>query len=259
MQGSTVSLQGCNFLDEKMVDEKWNHFRLDVGDIVISTSASMDKIAEVTEEAANSIIYTGLIRFKVLRGLLRKYFKNFIKTPLYTRQVEEQKSGGTIKHYGPTHLKKMIIPLPPLSEQKRIVAKVEELMAKIDELDKTEKELEALKKAFPADMKASLLQAAMQGKLTEQLAEDGNAKDLLEQIKAEKAKLIKDGKLKKEKPLPEITEDEIPFDIPEKWEWVRLGEVAKWGAGATPSKSNPDYYGGYTLAFDRRLKQRLHK
>lgn len=244
MQGSTVSLQGCNFLDEKMVDEKWNHFRLDVGDIVISTSASMDKIAEVTEEAANSIIYTGLIRFKVLRGLLRKYFKNFIKTPLYTRQVEEQKSGGTIKHYGPTHLKKMIIPLPPISEQKRIVAKVEELMAKIDELDKTEKELEALKKAFPADMKASLLQAAMQGKLTEQLAEDGNAKDLLEQIKAEKAKLIKDGKLKKEKPLPEITEDEIPFDIPEKWEWVRLGEVAKWGAGATPSKSNPDYYGG---------------
>ena len=138
----------------------------------------------------------------------------------------------------------MLIPIPPLAEQKRIVAKVEELMAKIDELEKTEKELEALKKAFPADMKASLLQAAMQGKLTEQLPEDGNAKDLLEQIKAEKAKLINEGKLKKEKPLPEITEDEIPFDIPENWEWVRLGEIGKWGAGSTPSKSHPDYYGG---------------
>lgn len=141
-------------------------------------------------------------------------------------------------------IRQILVPLPPLSEQKRIVAKVEELMAKIDELEKTEKELEALKKDFPADMKDSLLQAAMQGKLTEQLPEDGNAKDLLEQIKAEKAKLLKEGKLKKEKPLPEITEDEKPFDIPENWEWARLGEVARWGSGSTPSKSNPDYYGG---------------
>ena len=75
------------------------------------------------------------------------------------------------------------------------------------------------------DLRQAVLQAAIQGKLTKQLPEDGNAKDLLEQIKAEKAKLIKEGKLKKEKPLPEITEDEKPFDIPENWEWVRLGEI----------------------------------
>ena len=126
------------------------------------------------------------------------------------------------------YLPNCVVPLPTLSEQKRIVAKVEELLAKIDDLEKTEKELEALKKTFPADMKASLLQAAMQGKLTEQLPEDGNAKDLLEQIKAEKAKLIKDGKLKKEKPLPEITEDEIPFDIPENWCVKRMGDVIRF-------------------------------
>ncbi len=141
-------------------------------------------------------------------------------------------------------LKGLLISLPPLSEQKRIVAKVEELMAKIDGLEKTEQELESLKKTFPTDMKASLLQAAMQGKLTEQLPEDGNAKDLLEQIKAEKAKLIKDGKLKKDKPLPEITEDEIPFDIPENWEWCRIGEVGMTLTGNTPSTTKLEYYNG---------------
>ena len=75
------------------------------------------------------------------------------------------------------------------------------------------------------DLKNSILQLAVQGKLVEQRPEEGTAKELLAQIKAEKEQLIKDKKIKKEKPLPEITEDEIPFEIPESWEWVRLGEV----------------------------------
>ena len=74
-------------------------------------------------------------------------------------------------------------------------------------------------------LRKSILQAAIQGKLTEQLPEDGDARELLAEIKAEKARLVKEGKIKKEKPLPEITEDEIPFDIPEGWAWVRLGQV----------------------------------
>ena len=84
-----------------------------------------------------------------------------------------------------------------------------------------------LDNAFPGDMKAALLQAAMQGKLTEQLPEDGNAADLLEQIVKEKCQLIKEGKIKKEKSLPEITPNEVPFDIPENWKWVRWGNLAK--------------------------------
>lgn len=74
-------------------------------------------------------------------------------------------------------------------------------------------------------LRKSILQAAIQGKLTEQLPEDGDARDLLTAIKAEKARLIKEGKIKKEKPLPKITEDEIPFEIPENWCWVRLGTI----------------------------------
>lgn len=119
----------------------------------------------------------------------------------------------------------MQFPLPPLPEQQRIVACVEALMKEIDELEQTEKELEAIKAAFPGDMKASLLQAAMEGKLTEQKAEDGDAKDLLLSIREEKEKLVKEKKIKKEKPLTPITDEGIPFDISDNWVWCRLGEV----------------------------------
>lgn len=119
----------------------------------------------------------------------------------------------------------MQFPLPPLPEQRRIVARVEALMKEIDELEQTEKELEAIKAAFPGDMKASLLQAAMEGKLTEQKAEDGDARGLLLAIREEKEKLVKEKKGKREKPLAPITDEEIPFDIPENWVWCRLGEV----------------------------------
>lgn len=134
----------------------------------------------------------------------------------------------------------MQFPLPPLPEQRRIVARVDALMKEIDKLEQTEKELEAIKAAFPADMKASLLQAAMQGKLTEQKAEDGDARGLLLAIREEKEKLVKEKKIKKEKPLTPITDEEIPFDIPENWVWCRLGDCIKLlsGQDLTPDKYN---------------------
>lgn len=131
MKGSFVSLEGCNYLDEEMVSKKWNHFRLDKGDIVISTSASMDKIAEVNEDTVGAIPYTGLIRFKMTSCLLSSYFKYFIRSPFYMRQIDEQKSGALISHYGPSHLNKMIIPVPSLAEQERIVSKINEIFAQL--------------------------------------------------------------------------------------------------------------------------------
>jgi type I restriction enzyme S subunit len=130
------------------------------------------------------------------------------------------------------------IPLPPLAEQHRIVARVEELMAKLDELEKVENELKALHQEFPGHMKAALLQAAMQGKLTKQLPEDGNARDLLAQIKAEKERLIKEKKIKKEKPLEPISEDEVPFDVPENWKWCYLGDIFNHNAGKALNARN---------------------
>ena len=134
----------------------------------------------------------------------------------------------------------MQFPLPPLPEQRRIVARVEALMKEIDKLEQTEKELEAIKAAFPADMKASLLQAAMEGKLTTQKAEDGDARGLLLAIREEKEKLVKEKKGTREKSLAPITDEEIPFDIPENWVWCRLGDCIKLlsGQDLTPDKYN---------------------
>ena len=139
---------------------------------------------------------------------------------------------------------KVLIPLPPLAEQKRIVSKIEELLPLVDRYEQAWTKLEDFNRRFPEDMKKSILQQAIQGKLVEQRPEEGNAQELYAQIQAEKQRLIKEGKLKKEKPLPEITEDEKPFEIPEGWMWVRLGSCGSWGSGATPARTNTEYYGG---------------
>ena len=117
---------------------------------------------------------------------------------------------------------KVLIPLPPLAEQKRIVSKIEELLPLVDRYEQAWTKLENFNRRFPEDMKKSILQQAIQGKLVEQRPEEGTAQELYAQIQAEKQRLIKEGKLKKEKPLPEITEDEKPFEIPDGWMWVRL-------------------------------------
>ena len=122
-------------------------------------------------------------------------------------------------------LHQMPVPLPPLTEQKRIVGKIEELLPLVDRYEQAWTKLEDFNRRFPEDMKKSILQQAIQGKLVEQRPEEGNAQELYAQIQAEKRRLIKEGKLKKEKPLPEITEEEKPFDVPEGWMWVRLGDI----------------------------------
>ena len=237
MQSDILSLDGCNYLDEEMVKNKWNHFRLDLGDILISTSASMDKICEVDEHTVGAIPYTGQIRFKMLGDVSKQYFKWFIKSPCYKKQIDNQKTGGMIKHYGPTHLKKMFIPIPPLAEQHRIVAKIEELLPYVDRYAAAYEKLEQFNAKFPEDMKKSILQYAIQGKLVEQRPEEGTGEELYQQIQTEKQRLIKEKKIKKEKPLPEIAEDEIPFEIPDSWRWCYVGDLFNHNTGKAMNSS----------------------
>ena len=119
------------------------------------------------------------------------------------------------------------VPLPPLAEQTRIVAKIEELLPYIDRYEQAWSKLVQFNSLFPEDMKKSLLQYALQGKLVEQRPEEGTADKLFAQIQQEKQRLIAEKKIKKEKPLPEITDDEKPFDIPETWKWVYLIDLVE--------------------------------
>ena len=147
--------------------------------------------------------------------------------------------GTAIKNILPfAILKKIPIPLPPLAEQHRIVAKIEELQPDIDAYDKAQTKLQAIEQRFPDAMKKSLLQYAIEGKLVPQRKEEGTAKDLLAKIRAEKAQLIKEKKIKKSKSLPAITDNERPFNIPASWEWVHLEDVGYFISGYTPKKEN---------------------
>lgn len=134
MHSPVVSLDGCNFLDEEMVAKKWNHFRLDEDDIVLSSSASLGKVSKVKKDAVGSIVYTGLIRFKPFKSLFDEYLIRFLGSREFERQIDGSKRGAAILHFGPTHLRGMILPVPPFAEQRRIVAKVDELMALCDHL-----------------------------------------------------------------------------------------------------------------------------
>ena len=137
-----------------------------------------------------------------------------------------------------------LLPLPPLAEQKRIVEKLEEILPLVDEYGKNEEILSEMNQKLPKQIRQSILQYAVQGKLVVQNPQDEPASELLKRIKAEKEQLIKDGKIKKEKPLTPITQDEIPYDLPQGWQWVRLGEYTDIGTGTTPSTTNTNYYQG---------------
>lgn len=128
-------------------------------------------------------------------------------------------------------VKNYYVPVPPLAEQKRIVERVEEIFKLLDIIDEAQKK-------YSADaeiLKSKLITMGIQGKLTKQLDSDGTAEELYEQIQEEKQKLIKEGKIKKEKALQPVADEEIPFEIPKNWKWVRLGNIcSKITSGSTP-------------------------
>ncbi len=145
---------------------------------------------------------------------------------LYKNTGRLRGRGVAIQGLSNEAIHKVVLPLAPLEEQHRIVAKIEELLPYVDRYATAYEKLEQFNAKFPNDMKKSILEYAIQGKLVEQRAEEGTGEELYRQIQAEKQQLIKEGKIKKEKPLTEIAEDEIPFDIPESWKWVKVGSLA---------------------------------
>ena len=161
---------------------------------------------------------------------IKYFYYNFIL--LKNKNIIEGKGIG-IKGLSSDALHRIIVPLPPLAEQKRIVEKIEELLPLVERYEKAWTRLEELNKKFPLDMQKAILQEAIQGKLVEQRKEEGTGQELFEAIQEEKQKMVEEGKLKKQKALSQITADEIPFEIPETWKWARLGEIGFTNIGLT--------------------------
>jgi type I restriction enzyme S subunit len=146
-------------------------------------------------------------------------------------QVDKELSGTTRKRISRSKLATVLVPVTGLTEQNHIVQKIDKLIKLCDEIDQSGISLEDKLK----ELKSAILQSAIQGKLVPQDLNDEPASVLLEKIQKEKLKLIKEGKIKKEKPLPEIKPEEIPFKIPSSWKWVRMGEIGYTSVGLTYS------------------------
>ena len=250
---------------------------------------------QISEEAANSLmrksspINTLLMSFKLTVGrtaildieayhneaivsiypyidkkfMLRNYL--FYTLPILAN-IGDSKDAIKGKTLNSKSLNNLLIPLPPLNEQQRIVEKIEELIPHIEHYGKAQTELDTLNKNIKEQLKKSILQYAIEGKLVPQDEAEGTAEELLLQIQAEKQKLYEENKLKKkdlehstifkgednkyyEKIGKNVTciDEEIPFEIPKDWRWVRMGQIGDWGAGSTPPRSNPNYYNGKIL------------
>lgn len=198
-----------------------------VGSVLMAMyGATIGKLGILGIEATTNQACCACIPYE---GIYNKYLFYFLMA--FRTKFIKMGEGGAQPNISKEKIVNTLFSLPPLAEQKRIVAKIEELLPYIDRYEQAWSKLEQFNGRFPEDMKKSLLQYAIQGKLVEQRPEEGTAQELFAQIQAEKQRLIKEGKIKKQKPLPPITDDEKPFDIPESWMWVRLGNVISLVSG----------------------------
>ncbi|CUR43543.1 Type I restriction-modification system, specificity subunit S [Limosilactobacillus reuteri] len=180
-------------------------------------------------------------------SLLEEFVMEYLKSPQGYIQLTKHLKSTAQPSISITALREVILPIPPLVEQKRIVAKIDQIMPLVDEYAEAYDKLKKLDDGFNDKLKQSLLQYAMEGKLVKQDPNDEPASVLLEKITEEKARLIREKKIKRTKKLPEITDDEKPFEIPDSWEWVRLGNLVRFTLGKTPKRSMPEYWESGTI------------
>ena len=195
-----------------------------------------------------------------------RYAQLFLMSPFFVEYAMSDAYGVKMPRLGSKQGNKGLIPIPPIEEQRRIANFISSLDPFIEKYSKAQASLDRMNKELKETLRKSILQEAIQGKLVPQDSSDEPALVLLQHIKEEKQRLVKEGKLKKKdiidstifrdddnkyyeqigKEVVDITEN-IPFKIPDSWVWYRMGAIGIWGAGSTPSKGNPNYYGGNIL------------
>jgi len=243
-----------NETKEKIIPEGMSKSRfVHRGDFLLTNSMSFGRPYILNVDGC---VHDGWL---VLSGYQTAYDKDFLYYLLASSfayyQFCEVVSGAVVKNLNSDKVACALFPLPPINEQHRIVAKIEELLPYIERYGKAEEHLTTLNTTFPEALKKSILQEAVQGKLVPQNPDDEPASVLLERIRAEKQELIKQGKIKQNKnesviitrdKIPyEIIDgkerclaDEVPFEIPDSWCWCRLGTIFQHNTGKTLNSSN---------------------
>ena len=232
--GNLFTNSSWYYSDLKLDKDKY----IDNGDLIYAWSASF---GPRIWNGGHVIYHYHIWKTVIKEGIDKKFLYYFLSDP-HNVLGETKLHGSTMKHVTKTNMEKLPFPLPPLEEQKRIVAKIEKLMPLVDEYAESYNRLQKIDNEFEDKLKQSVLQYAMEGKLVKQNPSDELASELIKKIENEKAELVKEGKIKKSKKLPAITDDEKPFDIPNSWEWVRLGDIVQAQIGKTPQRHNSDYW-----------------
>ena len=244
-------VNGSNLIDGKISltkstkfvsEEEYLKYKKDLlpGTLFLSLNGTLGKVAKYHNEKivlGKSAGYFSLIDVK-----MQDFIFYFLQSAIFKKYYDSKYTGSVIKNIPLKALRECIIPLPPLEEQSRIAAKIAQLFALLRKVESSTQQYAKLQTL----LKSKVLDLAMRGKLVEQDPNDEPASVLLEKIKAEKEQLIKEKKVKRSKPLPPISDEEKPFEIPDSWEWVRLGDVGLIATGNTPTKNNSDFYGGTT-------------
>lgn len=223
---------GTYYITREYFEDSMSGFEVQPGDIIVSCAGTIGETYIMPEDMEQGIINQALMRVSLIPSIYDKFFLYYFDYGL-KKAAKEESNGSAIKNIPPFDvMKNWLFPITSIQEQRRIVGNIEKMYQWIDTID-------ILQMQYSSDLevlKSKIIDAGIQGKLTEQLPEDGTAEELLEQIAKEKKQLIKKRKIKATKALPEITEDEIPFEIPVNWKWVRLADIcSKITSGNTPA------------------------
>lgn len=251
-----TNLEKVRYLTEEVFNKENERTRCKKGDILFTSVGSLGR----------SCIYEGNLNICFQRSvsviatfIFNQYLKYFFDNPFFQNRVNKEATGTAQKGFYLNQLATSLIAIPPLNEQYRIVDKIKKLEPLIEKYNHAEIRLYELNSNIKQQLKKSILQYAIKGNLVQQDPNDEPAFVLLERIREEKNKLVAEGKIKKDKNESIIyrrdnsyyekcgskilcIDEEIPFYIPDNWEWARLGNIGEWKAGATPSKSNMEYY-----------------
>ena len=214
----------------------------EIGDLLVTGVGTLGQYLVVKDDTPFYFKDGNVVWFKNNSKIYIEYICKYMDSKFFIDSIYSSSQGTTVGTFTIINAKTMLVPFPPLNEQKRIVAKIEELLPFIEEYDKKEQKQTTLNQQFPDQLKKSILQAAIQGQLVAQDPNDEPASELIKRIQAEKERLISEKKIKKPKVKSEIAvrnglpyeiingverciADELPFEIPESWCWVRLSEI----------------------------------
>lgn len=277
-----VLLVNSTYVTKAIHEEIYSRCDPEYGDILYIKDGATTGVVTINNIREPFSMLSSVALLKPPKHIFNKFLFLSMKSPLFYSEMRAEMTGVAITRVTLQKLQNAIIPLPPLAEQYRIVTKIDQLMARCDELEKLRSEREQKRltvhtaalnrllmapesndfntawrfitqhfgelysdKASVAELRKAVLQLAIMGKLVPQDPHDQPARELLKEIEAEKKRLVKEGKIKAPKPLAEIKPEEVPYQLPDGWEWIRLGEIGETQTGTTPPKNDDDNFGDH--------------